>query len=406
MEPNQETGEGRAPLRPPPSVEPANDLPGRHALVALNAERRLARATVCRLATEPGWHLEPLPRSAGARAERSHHLGVPVVQLERAHRAARDPSRAERELERAEDRGALLLTRAEAAYPRPLLDLELPPPVLYLEGSPEVLDRRPAAAVVGSRRCGTYGRQAAEHFAHALAAAGVPVVSGFAKGVDAAAHRAALGAAGGRTVAVLGCGLDSPYPKSHRELRREILGGGALLSEFPWGQEPRPWSFPVRNRVIAALADLTLVVQATHRSGSLITAHHALELGREVFAVPGSVFDRGSQGTHALLRDGAGTAARPRDLLESLGFGGVRPPPGKQAALPCLDSGPPPESPPPAGSAGALLDHLPPGRGLSAEELAAATGQAVDRVLGKLLELELSGFLRRLPGPVYLRGGP
>jgi len=245
----------------------------------------------------------------------------------------------------------------------------------------------------------------AECFAGRLAAAGVAVISGFARGIDAAAHRAALAALDGRTVAVLGCGLDVDYPRRQRDLAAAIAERGALVSEFPFGAEPRPWHFPIRNRVIAALAWATLVVQATPRSGSLITAHHAMELGRDVYAVPGRIFDESSLGTNHLLADGALVARSPEDLIEGgarhgLALPGQRPlfAPGAAAEAP-----PEPLPPPPGGTAGKVLEALPPGKGQTAEDIAGRLEVPVDQVLGVLLELELGGWVRREPGPVYVR---
>ncbi|HEX2163109.1 MAG TPA: DNA-processing protein DprA, partial [Thermoanaerobaculia bacterium] len=257
-----------------------------------------------------------------------------------------------------------------------------------------------AVAIVGSRRADAYGRAAAEHFARALAAAGLTVVSGCAQGVDAVAHRAAL-AAGGTTVAVLGCGLGVDYPRGHARLRREIAASGAVVSELPCAAEPLAWHFPVRNRLIAALARGTLVVQAAERSGSLITARHALDLGRDVLAVPGSIFDRRSRGAHALLRDGAFPAADPRDVLDVL-FGPsesdfLLAAGGGRAAV--ADAGRP------EGLPGRVLAALEVGRERRVEEVAAALGVPVDGVLGALLELELAGWVRRHPGTAYSRAG-
>jgi DNA processing protein len=372
--------------KPPPS-----DL-----LLALNAAPGLGRAVACRLAL----NLEHW-RGGGSAAGAAGELGVPIEAVERARAVARRAGPLAAEERRAVERaGARPITLVDADYPDRLRHLALPPPVLYLRGE---LPPGPAVAIVGSRNADPYGREAASLFARALAAAGVAVVSGFARGIDAAAHRGAL-AGGGPTVAVLGCGVDVVYPKAHRELAAEVAAGGALLSELPCGSQPRPWNFPVRNRIIAALADGTLVVQAAARSGSLITARHALELGREVFALPGRIFDERSLGPNALLRDGALLVQHPKDVLEALpaharaglatgaGVGATADDEGDAEPLPTLP-----------GLAGRLLAALPPGRQLSPEELADETGAAVDRVLGGLLELELAGWVRRDPGPRYGR---
>jgi DNA processing protein len=252
-------------------------------------------------------------------------------------------------------------------------------------------------AVVGSRHPSAYGREAAWLFGRDLARAGVIVVSGFARGVDAAAHRGAL-AGGGPTVAVLGCGVDVPYPAEHHRdsgrpggLAAEVAAHGALLAELPLGTPPRKLHFPVRNRLIAALARATLVVEAALRSGSLITARCALDLGRDVLALPGRIFDDTAMGTNALLADGARPALHPRDVLAALGV---------DAAAPA------PDAPPPLPGLGARLwEALPPGAVRGADELAARCAASIEETLAELLELELAGWIARLPGPVYCRRG-
>lgn len=379
----------------------------RDLLVALNAAPAIRRAAICRLAAElDRWW----PR--GGDPERlARRLGVPATAMTRALAAAAGAGRSTAgEHRRARAAGARLVVRGDPAYPAALEQLTLPPPVLYVRGELPAAPAAPAVAVVGSRRATVYGREAAGLFGRGLAAAGVVVVSGFARGVDAAAHRGAL-AGGGDTVAVLGCGVDVDYPRGQRRLAAEVAGHGALISELPCGSAPRPWHFPVRNRIIAALASTTLVVQAAPRSGSLITARLALELGRDVFAVPGSIFDERSLGTHALLADGAGVARHPRDLVESLpdrerrwlerraaaGEGGGGPAAGAGEAAP--------EEPPgaPTGLAGRLLAQLTPGEPRPPEPLAEVCGAPVERVLAALLELELGGWVRRFAGPAWSR---
>jgi DNA processing protein len=201
-------------------------------------------------------------------------------------------------------------------------------------------------------------------------------------------------------VAVLGCGLDIDYPRRSRPLAEAIAERGCMLSEFALGAEPRPWHFPVRNRVIAALSTGTLVVQAAPRSGSLVTAHLALDLGREVWAVPGSIFDPLAEGTLGLLADGASIARGPEDILGSFAL-------GRQLPLPDLlqapASSPLPPQRTPKGFAGRVFEALPPGTRLSADDLAETLGAGIDRVLTALLELELEGLVRRHPGSLYGR---
>ena len=375
----------------------------RDLLIALSSTDRISRAALCTLAAAPeAWQdLSPsgdLRRPAAA-------LGVPTTPLRQALALRpRAGELADREQRRAERRCCRLVTRLDADYPPPLFDLALPPPVLYCRGE---LPAGPAVAIVGSRRMSGYGERAARAFGGGLAEAGVTVVSGFARGVDATAHSAALDG-GGETVAVLGCGLDVDYPRGGAALAAEIAGSGALISEFAFGAEPRAWRFPVRNRVIAALAVGTLVVQATFKSGSLITANQALELGRDVYAVPGRIFDEGSKGTNALIADGALPALAPRDVLESLSIGVQQqlfPSPAAAAepragAVRRFEAAP---RKPPGGMAGNVLGALGTDSGLTVEEISTRVEAPVEEVLGVLLELELAEWVRREPGPVYRR---
>jgi DNA processing protein len=239
-----------------------------------------------------------------------------------------------------------------------------PPARLYLRGAgdPELLSRT-AVAIVGARACSSYGRQVARMLGRELAAAGVVVVSGMARGVDGEAHRGALDAEG-LTVAVLGCGIDRDYPAGHAGLARAIAERSLLVSEYEQGVEPLPWRFPARNRIVAGLCAATIVVEARERSGALITADFALEEGREVFAVPGEITSRLSDGTNALLRLGATPLTAAADVLESLGIE----PPERETR----------ENHP-------LLELLP----ASADELARATGLPAGELAATLADLEL-----------------
>ena len=382
-------------------------------LVALNAADCITRPALCRLCADlDAWRRTDL-RSKAAVARTAASLGVPTEPLRRALQRLPDATElaaAERRL--ASDVGAHVVTRLCDDYPPTLLDHPLPPPVLYVRGD---LQSAPQVAIVGSRRMDRYGREAAELFAGGLARAGVVVVSGFALGVDQAAHRASL-ATGGKTVAVLGCGVDVAYPRGSRKLASDIAAHGAVVSEFPMGAEPRAWHFPVRNRVIASLSQGTIVVQAKVKSGSLITAHLALDLGREVWAVPGGIFDVLSMGTNGLIYDGAGLVLSPDDVLEQIGLGRSRP--GQQALFGnqravgfsrCHAGLSVPKeaaAPLPKGKAGRVVEALrdPASRrdGTTAEALAERLDATVDHVLALLLELELSGWVQRLPGPVYV----
>ena len=363
----------------------------RDLLIALNSRRDLKRAAVCRLGLDvEAW------RDASVGDQRlATHLGVPLAQLDKAVDMCRQAGpAAAREKQRAEKLGCWILTHLDEDYPPSLRDLSLPPPVLYVRGR---LPAGPAIAIVGSRRQDDYGRQAADLFAAGLAARGVVIVSGFARGVDQTAHKAAV-ETGGHTLAVHGCGLDIDYPTGSRPLAEAIGGAGASITEFPFGSEPRPWHFPVRNRVIAAMASGVLVVQAKERSGSLITAQLALEIGRDIFAVPGPIFDELSMGTNSLIADGAAIVRSPDDVLDHLSLG------WQQELFPAPAKAPAPRRRP-DGSAGRLFDALPERGGLTAEEIAATLDLAVDQTLAGLLELEIGGFIRRGPGPVYSQAG-
>jgi len=247
-------------------------------------------------------------------AELTERLGSQTAA--QALQASVEDSASERWAADLERSGLRVLTAFDAEYPPLLSEIADPPFVLFARGSFERL-RLPAVAVVGSREATRYGRDVAARLARDLSSVGVAVVSGFARGVDGVAHEAALDGPGG-TIAVLGCGIDVDYPREHARLKEAMLGRGLLLSEFPPGTEPHARNFPVRNRIIAGLASGVVVVEASRRSGSLITARLANDFGRDVFAVPGSVFSPTSLGTHELLRDGAILCRGAEDVLAEL----------------------------------------------------------------------------------------
>ena len=218
------------------------------------------------------------------------------------------------------ERGFRWLPRSDPAFPRSLVAIFDTPPGLFVRGEAplELLDA-PSVAVVGARSCSPYGSHVARMLGRELAAAGLVVVSGLARGIDSEAHRGVL-EAGGTTVAVLGCGIDRDYPAAHAELARRITASGLIVSEYAPGVEPAPWRFPARNRIIAGLAQTTVVVEARERSGALITADLALEEGREVLAVPGEITSALSGGTNRLLRQGATPLTSAADVLECFGL--------------------------------------------------------------------------------------
>lgn len=268
-------------------------------------------------------------------------------------------------LERLAAAGYRFLPRSAADFPPLLRAIHDPPAGLFLRGAgdPDVL-ARPAVAIVGARACSGYGASVARSLGRDLAAAGLVVVSGLARGVDAEAHRGALEVQG-TTVAVLGCGVDRDYPAVHADLARRVADAGLIASEYAPGVEPAPWRFPARNRLVAGLCSATVVVEARERSGGLITADLALEEGREVFAVPGEITSSLSAGTNALLKLGAAPLTGAADVLASFG---IEPEPSESEGSP-------------------LLELLP----ASADELVRRTGLGADEVARALVELELAG---------------
>jgi len=296
---------------------------------------------------------------------------------------------------RLEAAGARVVPICDAEYPALLRESPDPPPLLFARG--RALGGAPAVAIVGSRRATRAGLEAARRIADGLARAGAVVVSGFAHGVDAAAHEAAL-AAGGETWGVLGCGVDVPYPAAHERLRARILEGGALLSELPPGTPPEAWQFPVRNRIIAGCARVVVVVEAAPKSGSLITARCAAEAGRDVAAVPGSILSEQSEGTNALLKDGAILVRDAADVLRELPDEDlVRLRPGSG---PAAKEAPGPPDDPDAARVFLALDADEP---RDADALAAATGLSAARLSAALVLLELEGLAEALPGAVFAR---
>lgn len=261
--------------------------------------------------------MSELALASFAAANDAHLVGEPRSARFAAYKLRFD-DRAE--LERLGRLGLRFLGRSSAGFPPLLRAIHDPPPGLYLRGAakPELLAKS-GVAIVGARACSAYGRQVARMLGRELAAAGLVVVSGMARGVDAEAHRGAL-EAGGWTVAVLGCGIDRDYPAAHSALAAEIGVAGLIVSEYAPGVEPAPWRFPARNRIVAGLCAATVVVEARERSGALITADFALEEGREVFVVPGEITSTLSVGSNALLRLGATPLTCPGDVLEMFGI--------------------------------------------------------------------------------------
>jgi DNA processing protein len=291
----------------------------------------------------------------------THLLQPPLNRRWYSHLRGFDPRAYEQRLAA---RGFRFLARTAPQFPPLLGAIHDPPPGLFVRGAGELsLLSRAAVAVVGARACSGYGASVARSLGRDLAHAGLVVVSGMARGIDAEAHRGAL-EAGGPTVAVLGCGIDRDYPAAHAELARQIAAAGLLVSEYAPGVEPAPWRFPARNRIVAGLCGATVVVEARERSGALITADLALEEGREVFTVPGEISSSLSAGTNALLKLGAAPLTAAADVL--MFFGIEEDVPAERAAL---------------------LDLLP----ATADELVRRTGRPAAEIAQALVELELAG---------------
>jgi DNA processing protein len=273
------------------------------------------------------------------------------------------------------------------SFPGRLRDLARPPSVLYATRiEPLTHLAEPAAVLIGSRRPSEYGRTVAYRLGRDLGAAGVPVISGLALGIDAIAHRGCLDG-GGYTAAVLASGVDVAYPRTNRRLYERIHASGSVVSEMPPGSKPLRWSFPARNRIMAALGQLTVVVEAAERSGTLITADCAADIGRDVAAVPGCVTSDVAAGTNGLLRNGAALVTGAQDVLDLLYGVGAREVPSE--SRPALD---PAEE--------AVLAHVT--RGASIDQLALHTGMAAAAIRSTLARLELHGLVRRAPSGSYV----
>lgn len=292
----------------------------------------------------------------------------------------------QKEVEKARQAGAKIVTLEEPEYPPPLREIPDPPPVLYLLGEWREEDKL-AVALVGTRRCTSYGRLVAKKLAQELAERGVTVVSGLAPGIDQAAHEGAL--LSGRTIAVVGTGLGRPYPAGSAPLMKKIGERGAVISEFPWDMGGTPWTFPRRNRLIAGLSLLVVVVEAPKRSGALITADHALAQGKEVLAVPGPITSEASAGTNRLLKEGAKPVTSVDDIWEELGM----------PSLPTTPKEQPAGFSPQAAQVYELLSLEP----LSMEEIVTRTGLSHPQAAQILVELVLAGVVEELPGRRYVR---
>jgi len=327
---------------------------------------------------EAAWH-------AGPAALRATQLPRQAIESLLYHRPRID---LDTELERLDHSGVKALTWDSDDYPSLLREIDAPPPVLYVRGSIVEADEF-AIAAVGTRRASTYGREMTCQLVTGLVKNGLTIVSGLAYGIDATAHRAALDA-GGRTIAVLACGLDQIYPARHRGLAQAIVRNGALVSDYPLGTKPEAHNFPPRNRIISGLSLGTLVVEAGERSGALITLHYALEQGRETFAVPGRVHSVPSEGTNLALKRGeAKLVTCAKDILEELHLTMVPEQRETRRAVPAT----PAEKD--------LLAHLSQ-EPVHVDELVRRTGLPTATVSSSLAMMELRGIVRRVDNTCYV----
>ena len=309
------------------------------------------------------------------------------------------------EIERLENLNARIVTIKDEEYPPLLREIYDPPIALYARGNFREAWARPCLAVVGSRRCSTYGTNAAQSLSHDLAAQGVTIVSGMARGIDAAAHRGALEAKG-LTIAVVGTGLETAYPKEHQKLEEEIIARGAVISEFPLGTQPLPQNFPYRNRVLSGLCLGVLIVEAAEHSGSLITARMAYEQGREVFAVPGNITSQTSFGPNFLIKDGAKLVQHWQDVIDELPrnvkeriLGVERSSPRDEMADAQQIFEPVELSP----DEHRVLEILSSDAPSHIDQLLISSGLSSSVLMRALLELELKDRIRQLPGKSFIK---
>jgi len=335
--------------------------------------------------------------SASLTALEGQRLPAAVAQAIHSRQPLSD---AAKELAQVQAAGCRLLTWDEPEYPRRLREIYDPPTLLYVRGNVELLGRH-LISIVGARRPTPYGNQMAERLARDLAARGIVITSGLARGIDSSAHRGALSATAGATIGVLGCGIDVVYPKENKKIFAEVEERGAIITEFPTGTFPAPQNFPIRNRIIAGMALGVVVVEGAQYSGSLITARLAMEFGREVFGVPGNATQPSSFGPNQLIKQGAKLVTGWEDVVEEL------PTPVRAELLPV-------EAASTEERAALVEENLAPGERplyelLSLDEsrhvddLVELSGLTSSEVLAALFDLELKGVVRQLPGKQFLK---
>ncbi|MBS1413121.1 MAG: DNA-protecting protein DprA [Christensenellaceae bacterium] len=309
------------------------------------------------------------------------YLGQELVSYLASHRNIRHINEYVMQLE---EKGVSAVCRGTPDYPEALVNIQNPPPVLYYKGDFSLAASEYSIGVVGSRRCTYYGKSTAARFSRELAKHGLPIISGLARGIDTQAHKGALGG-GGKTIAVLGCGLDIIYPPENKALYEEIAERGLMLSEFPLGTPPIPSNFPRRNRIISALSRVLLVVEAALKSGALITANCAIDQGRDVFFIPGNIDSPASAGTNMMIKEGLPAALGPEDILEHLG---IRPEEEKEEKID-LDERE-------LRIASLLLE-----KDMSIDELCGGTLLSAAELGSLLTMLEMRGIVTQLPGKLY-----
>jgi DNA processing protein len=335
--------------------------------------------------------------AASLTALESFRLPAAVAQAIHSQSPLRD---AEKELAEIRKNGCQLLTWDEPAYPQRLREIYDPPPLLYVRGNPELLDRF-SISIVGSRRPTPYGVQMSERLARDLAERGLVIVSGLARGIDSCAHKGALAAVRGATVGVLGSGIDVVYPKENKKLFAQMEERGVIISEFPLGSFPAPQNFPIRNRVIAGMALGVVVVEGAQYSGSLITARLAMEFGREVFGVPGNVTQPASFGPNLLIKQGAKLVTGWEDVIEEL-------PTDIRAQLFPVDATSQQEratlfEQSLSETERTLFALLSTDQARHVDELVEQSGLNSSEVLASLFELEMKNYVRQLPGKQFVK---
>lgn len=362
----------------------AEPLTRRQAYMILNGLPGMGPITLNRLLALFDGDPVAVLEAPASRLTEARRVGAKVAD---AIRGWREHFPLEREEARLAKLGGAFVTCTDDDYPRLLREIHDPPIGLYFIGDYRLGDR--CVAIVGSRRCTLYGQAMAKKLAGELARLGFCVVSGLARGIDTAAHEGAL-EVGGRTAAIVGCGLDIIYPPENYDLYRSIAAKGAVVSEFPFGRRADKQTFPIRNRVVAGLCEAIIVVETDSSGGAMITAKFAADMGRQVFAVPGRIDQASSRGCHQLIRDGATLLTSVEDVLDELNYlGGLRPGPIADAAG---------ERPEPAGLSdveSAIWECFRGGSVLSIDALSGLTGHAVQELSAALMMLELKKLVRK-----------